>query len=354
MPTLRRWIETEYARLDAAGKSALADNFEAFNRAYFEGDYAVALAALPDLHNLAEALGEAEWRVVIDYYAANANAHWRGNLAAGLERATRAVVRAERLGLGQNIPALYAREALLMDWLETDGPGYAGEVEAALDAEPSNRLAPDLAGRFGLVRAHCLAARGDGQAALALALRSLPPLEWPEAYQHSLRAGALGWAGRHADALESYRLALRGLEALGHSIERDGARLGLAESHLALGHSDEALSVLEEARHAAERSINRAHGGLAKGLTGQALLEAGATREAAGWLEQALEAFDGLGWLRTEAEFALRRVKALHAAGEDGAACRAALEDASQRAQRLRSRDLHAEVAALAAGPGVG
>ncbi len=158
MPTLRRWIEGEYRRLDGAGKAALADCFEAFSRAFFEGDYVVALAAIADLHTLAGALNEPEWRVVVDYYAANARAHWQGDLAAGLETATRALVRAERLGRARGIPALYACEVLLMAWLETDGPGYAGEVEAALGEFSPDGLAPDLAARMGLVRSFQISA----------------------------------------------------------------------------------------------------------------------------------------------------------------------------------------------------
>ncbi len=348
MPTLRQWFEREYERLDGEGKSTLVDCFEAFNRAFFEGNYAAALDLIPDLTRLAEALGEPVWQVVVDYYAATASTYWRGDLGRGLEIATRAVVRAERLGAGRSIPALYAREALLYAWLETDSPGYAGDVSAALDEFPPDRLTPDLAARFSLVRAHCLAATRQGEAALSLALRSLPALEWPEAYQHNLRASALGWAGRHTEALEAYRAAIRAFDELGHSIERNGARLGQAEALLALGRADEALAVLEEVLNAAERSINRAHAGCAQGLTGRALLVSGDLEGAAAWFGAALETLDGLGWLRTEAEYGLARARALH--GIASAEAQAAVEAAERRARRLRSGDLRQAVEELRRG----
>lgn len=345
MPTLRRWFEREYKRLDGKGKSALVDCFEAFNRAFFEGDYVAVLDSIPDLTRLAEALGEPVWQVVVDYYAATASIYWRGDLGRGLDIATRAMAHAERLGAGRSIPALYAREALLYAWLETDGPGYAGNVSAALDEFPPDGLTPDLVARFSLVRAHCLAATGQGEAALPLALQSLPALEWPKAYQHNLRASALGWAGRHTEALREYRAAIRGFDELGHSIERNSARLGQAEALLALGRVDEALTALEEALDAAERSINQAHMGCAQGLTGRALLASGDMEGAAAWFGAALETLNGLGWLRTEVEYALARARALH--GLAGTEAQAALEEAERRARRLRSGDLQREVEEL-------
>jgi hypothetical protein len=355
MPTLRRWFGREYARLEAEGKSALAVGFEAANRAYFEGDYAVALGAIPEVRRLAEALGEPAWQVVADYYAATAAIGWQGDLSRGVALATQAVVRARRIGSHMATLDWYAREALLGAWLEVDGPGYVADVSDALDELPQAGMPPDVRTRFAIIRARCLAVRGDGEAALRLALEGLHTLEWPEPFEHSLRATALGWAGRHDEAVSSYRAAMDGYRGPGMAIERVGAQLGMVEALLALGRVDEALHLLDAVVEPARGSINRAQAGTAEGLTGQALLAQGSPADAANWLAAALGTLDGLGWLRSEAEFALRRVEALSVAGtgRSSEAWRAAVDDAATRIGRLRRESggtLGARLAQLEAG----
>jgi hypothetical protein len=95
MPTLSRWFEEEQDRLIAAGKSALAESFQAFRAAAFEPDVPAVLAAVPNLYALADALGEPVWRLVADYYAIFVECHWRGNVARALELATQASIRAD-------------------------------------------------------------------------------------------------------------------------------------------------------------------------------------------------------------------------------------------------------------------
>ncbi len=348
MPTLRRWFEREYRRLHAEGKSALVTRFETFRDAFFEGRYQSALDALPDLHALADALQEPAWHVVIDYYASSASTYWRGDLAHGLDFATQAVVWAERQASG-DVVAWYAREMLFYSWLETDGPGYAGDVMAALAEIPTGSMPDDLAARFALIHARCLALTGASQEVMSLVTGVLPALDWPPPYQHSAQAGALASIGRWEAALAAYRAAIRGFDGPAYTLDRTAAQLGLGETLIALGRLDEAARLLEQTYHAAQRSINRAHVAGAQALIGRVAAARGQHQLALTWFEAALDTFSGLGWLRSEAEIAVQRLTTWTAAGADegSEAWKLAWEDAWRRSRRLRSTDLEAKIETL-------
>lgn len=337
MPTLRRWFEVEYERLYADGKDTLVLAFETFCDLYFEGHPTEALTALPDVRALAQALGEPVWEVVADYYDASARINWLGDLVSGRDLAVRAAVRAARLDAP--LPALYAREALLSAWLDTDGPGYSADVLAAVEEVPRLEVTPDVAARFDLVYAHALAARGEGVRAARIALAALPALEWPPAYRHSVRGGTYLWRDRPAAAADAFRAAIAEFERGGRPVERTGAALGLGEALLALGELDDAAAALDDAHEGARRSSNRAHVGLARALMGRVLLAMEAAGDAADWLDASLEALDGLGWHRAEAETAVLRLYALRESGREwrGARWESALWEAEQAIDRLRN-----------------
>ncbi|HEC21403.1 MAG TPA: tetratricopeptide repeat protein [Chloroflexi bacterium] len=352
MPSLRRWLEREYHRLEVEGKAALVERFEAFNRAFFEADCDATLAALPELYRLADALGEPALRLVARYYAVIVDIYWLGDLAGGLDLATRSLVQAGGLPGANGIPAFFIREMLFYAWLETDGPGWASDVLAALEEIPRHALPPDLALRHDLLSVSCLAWGGQPDEALARLLALLPALDWPRPYHHSLRADALAQAGRLEEALADYEAAMRGFERMGYAIDGNAARLGLGDALVKLGRPDEGLEVLRAALARAERLPNRAHIGLAAGLLGQAQARRNALDEADEWLRRALETLDGLGWLRLEARFALDRLDLCRRAGcNPGAeAWQAARDDAARRVARLRSDDLKRELKALLTG----
>jgi tetratricopeptide (TPR) repeat protein len=353
MPTLRRWFETEYERLQAEGKDALALAFEAFCDLYFDGRPVEALTALPDVRALARALGEPVWEVVADYYDASARINWLGDLACGRDLAVRAAVHAA--SLNAPIPALYTREALLSAWLDTDGPGYSTDVLAAAGEVPQREVTPDVAARFDLVRAHALAACGEGDSAARTALAALPALRWPPAYQDNLRGSTLLWTDRPEEAAGAFRAAIDEFEGAGQGVERAGAVMGLGEALLALGDLDDALATLDAAHEQTQRSINRAHVAQVRGLVGRVLLAMEAPGDAAGWLDASLDAFDGLGWDRAEAETAVIRLVALRQAGRGrGKTWEAALWEAERAVGRLRDEGrgsgLADELSALSGG----
>jgi tetratricopeptide (TPR) repeat protein len=335
MPTLRRWFETEYERLQAKDKGALALAFDAFCDLYFDGHPVEALTALPDVRALAHALDEPVWEVVADYYDASAHVNWLGDLACGRDLAVRATVQAAHLNAP--IPALYARETLLLAWLDTDGPGFSTSVLAAVEEIPRHEVTPDVAARFDLVCAHALAACGEGDLAARTALAALPPLKWPPAYKHSLKGSTLLWTDRPEEAADAFRAAIEEFEGAGQRVERTGAAMGLGEALLALGDLDAALTTLDAAHEETQRSINRAHVAQARGLVGRVLLAMDTPSDAVGWLDSALEAFDGLGWDRAEAETAVLRLVALRQTGRArGARWDAALWEAERAVGRLR------------------
>lgn len=315
MPSLRHWFDLETERLAARGKTALIAQFDTFNAAFFGGDYEVALRLIPETARLAERLNEPGWSVVMDYYSAASAMGWLGHLADGLERATQTVIRAENLRDGQTL-GWYAREMLLGAWLDVDGPGYREHVEAALDKLPSGDLSRDLRARFEGVRARCEALAGQGESARDRWLAAVPRLDWPRCYVEAAQADTLVWVGRHDEAAKLYASAETGFERLRLPIERNGVRLGRAETLLSGGYIGMAEKVARQALHTAQRSINRGQVGRAEGLIGQILLERRLAGEAAIWLERALGALDGRGWWRLEAELAVAYVAALARSGD--------------------------------------
>jgi tetratricopeptide (TPR) repeat protein len=352
VPTLRRWIEREYKRLDAAGKTSLVEQFETFNQGYFEADYHTVLSLLPDLYKLADRHREPVWRLVATYYHIPAVIHWLGNLQRGLELVTGATVQAHRLLGDHSVLAIYIREMLLYAWLDTDGPGYAVDVLAAVAEIEQMELERDLARRFDLVRAQCLSAMGQGEEAFETITALLPDLNWPPPYHHSLRAGALAGINRLEEALSEYRKAHRGFQAINHAIECNEARLGIGETLLRLGRTQEGLGELRAALSNAQHGLNRAHIGRAQALIGRGLAQQGQYGKAVGWFAAGLEMLNELGWWRTEAEFAVERLKAMQDMGFapntetwiDG------YHDAARRVERLPSTDLSESLAELEQG----
>lgn len=315
MPSLRRWLDRESERLWAQGRQALAVRFDAFCDAFFGGDYPVALRLIPEVRALAERLGEREWVVLMDYYAASAAGGWRGHLGDALEIVTGAVVQAGGMAQAGVIGA-YVREALLATWLDIDGPGYLEHIAAALDEIPSEEMPRDLRARFEGVRARCEALAGDGEGARTRWLAALPHLDWPRHYVAAAQADSLLWVGRYAEAAALYEQAAAGFDADHLSIEGNAVRLARAESLLLGGHPPAAERVARLALQAAQRSINRAQVGMAEGLLGRAAAAQGQPDEAAVWTERALAALDGLGWWRLEAEIAVGYVARLAALGD--------------------------------------
>ncbi len=349
MPTLRRWIEREYKRLEAAGKTPLVERFETFNQGYFDANYHTVLSTLPDLYKLADNLQEPVWRLVVTYYHIPAVVHWLGNLQRGLELVTGATVQTHRLLGDYSVLAIYVREMLLYAWLDTDGPGYAMDVLAAAEEIDQMELERDLIRRFDLVRAQCLALLGQSQEAFEIITASLSDLDWPEPYHHSLRAGALVGVDRLEEALGEYQEAHRGFQKINHEIECNEAHLGIGETLLRLCRTQEGLDELRAALSRTQRGLNRAHIGRAQALIGRGLAQQGQYGKAVGWFAAGLETLDGLGWWRTEAEFAVEKLKAMQAMGftSNTDTWNAGYLDAAWRVERLPSVDLSEALVAL-------
>lgn len=349
MPTLRRWIEREYERLDAAGKNPLVERFETLNQRYFEADYHTVLSTLPDLYKLADSLREPVWRLVATYYHITAAIYWQGNLQRGLELATTATVQAHRLVGDYSVLGIYIRERLLYAWLDTDGPGYAVDVLAAVAEIDQNGLEGDLARRFDLVRAQCLAAMGENQEAFEITTALLPDLDWEMPYHHILRAGVLAGVNRLEEALNEYRAAHRGFREINHTIASNDAQLGIGDMLLRLDRTQEGLDELRAVLSSAQRGLNRSHIGLAQALIGRGLAQQRKYGKAVGWFTAGLETLNGLGWWRTEAEIAVEKLKAMHDMGftSDNDTWIEGYHDATWRVERLPSIDLNEELMAL-------
>lgn len=340
MPTLCRWFEQEYDRLYAEDKAELILSFDAFRRAYFDYDYQSVMQAIPDLYRLAAAFDEPVIRLATDYYRMVAEAYWLGDLSTALDLATASAVRARTmLGWG-TILETYLDFNLFFIWLDIDGPGYAPDVLAALGADCAD-LPRDLALRFELLRAYALMQNGDGQDALTLILATLPELgdDWPQPFRHAMRGDALAGVGRLEEALADYRLAMRGFGSLGHFIEATAIHISIGGTLVRLGNAAQGLKTLHAAYSAATHSLNQAHVGQAQGEAARALADLGHHRAAIEQYSAALDALEGLGWLRLEAELALERLKIVRQAGANELQEQWEA-DARRRVHRLRSTDL--------------
>src|SRR5574341_1195384 len=258
MPTLSCWSKEEQERLNAAGKSALAESFEAFRAAAFQPDIPAVLAALPNLYGLADALSEPVWRLAADYYAIFVECHWRGNLARALDLATQASIGAAHEPQARDVLALYLRESLLGAWLCTHAPRYAADVISAAGEILSNPLPPDLVSRFTMIRASAMVEiePAFGPTALALVIEHLPALNWPDAYERQMLGAALAWAERNEEALRETEAAADELNATNCLIEATEARLFAGTLRLRLDDVYGALRTFRDALSSAERTIN--------------------------------------------------------------------------------------------------
>lgn len=349
VPTLRRWIEREYERLDAAGKTPLVERFETFNQGYFEADYHTVLSTLPDLYKLADNLREPVWRLVVTYFHILAVTYWQGNLQRGLELATSATVQAHRLLGDYSVLAIYIREKLLHAWLNTDGPGYATDVLAAVAETDQMGLETDLAQRFDMVRAGCLSALGQYQEAFKIISTLLAELDWPPPFRRSLHAGVLAGIDRLEDALREYREAFRGFREINHTIDANETQLLIGDTLLRLGRTQEGLDELRAALSSTQRGLNRSHIGQAQALIGRGFAQIGQYGKAVGWFTAGLETLKSLGWWRTEAEFAVERLRAMHDMGftPNTDTWIEGYHDAACRVERLPSTDLREALLAL-------
>jgi tetratricopeptide (TPR) repeat protein len=350
VPALRQWLDGEYLRLESEGKSALVSCFVTFNEAYFRADYALALDSLPILTELADALDERLWQVVVRYYAASANLHWLGHLSTALDLTTQAVIESSHRRL--NIPGLYARELMLYAWLETDRVGYSQAVGDVVGEMKGITLPGDLQARFQLVEAYALAALGDGARARSLALETLPHFDWPRPHREMLQAAALAWVGRWGDALRLYRSAANGFDREALTLDRNAALLAAADMMLAQAQYRDAAALVEEALPLIEPSINAAHLAEASRLLAESCLGQNDAAEATGYYDRALERLAGLGWRRTEAEIALRRLEVYRSLGMQSRPSEwyTACEETRRWLDQLRSTDLYTRLDAIESG----
>ncbi|MBN1120493.1 MAG: hypothetical protein JXJ17_05405 [Anaerolineae bacterium] len=350
MPALRQWLDGEYPRLESEGKSALVSCFVTFNEAYFRSDYTLALDSLPILAELIDALDERLWRVVIGYYAASANLHWLGYLSTALDLTTQAVIESSRGRL--NIPGLYARELMLYAWLETDRVGYSQAVGDVVGEMKEVALPGDLPARFKLVEAYALAALGNGEKARSLALEALPRFDWPWPHREMLQAAALAWVGRWEDSQRLYRSAAEGFDREAMFLDRNAALLAAADMMLARTRYRDAAALVEETLPLVEPSINVAHLAESYRLLAESCLGQNDAVGAVGYYDRALGQLAGLGWRRTEAEIALRRLEAYRSLGMQSRPSEwyAACEEARRWLNQLRSTDLYAWLDAIESG----
>ena len=350
MPSLRRWIETDSQRLRQAGKSALVERFEQFNRDYFDSNYGAVISAYSDLYQLAERHKEPLWGLLTQYYEATSSIYWRGNLARGLDIATQLIIDGKKFRTRVAVPMVYFQEILLYAWLETDGPGYAQQVLDVVTTTLSTLKQSDLIGRYQLLQAQCLVTLQDQQTAYDLYLSaSSLLLDWPTPYHQGIKATALMAVDKLDEALPLFKSALLGYGELGLLFECSETRLRMAEIYLKRKQFEQAILLAEDVLNQANGIIhNQAHIGFGLHLMGQALVRQGLIAEGTGCFAIALETLDGLGWLRTEAEIGLALLKHRDKSGQPDNFTRAdMLEDVRHRVYRLRSDDLHEQFLAL-------
>jgi hypothetical protein len=340
MPTLNRWFTAEYHRLSAEGKDPLVEAFETLRSAFFSEEVAIVHTTLPRVYELTNLFHEPLWRLAADYYAILMEMIWHGNLAKGLDLATQAVIHAAQLRPGEALD-WYLREVLLDAWLSTDGPGYAADVLAALDEIELEGQPVDMQARLIILRAFAVtqADPACGHEALQMVMSVLPTLTcWETAYCLRVRAMGLIWANRPAEAVRDYEGAVAEFEGMGHAIAANDSRLSLGDALIRAGRPEDGIDVLRAALSAAEHLPNRAQIGMAQGGTGMALIMLDQPEIACEWLGAALTTLEGLGWLRSEAEYALARARLSGAAGY--ASEPDDRQYARQCIEKLRSTDL--------------
>ncbi|NDJ34880.1 MAG: hypothetical protein GYB64_09445 [Chloroflexi bacterium] len=338
MDALRRWIDEEARRLQAAGKSGLLDLLENFLDAFFGAQYTHAAALLARLEEAIEAYQEPSWRLLTAYYRALIALNWEGNVAGSLDIALNGYLTAERLGPRAATLRMFLHEVMLYAWLATDGPGYAS---TALDTLAQLRTVDnESAARADLLRAHCLAHQGRGAEGSQTLNRLAAELDWPAPYLHSLRGTSLLWQERYPEALHAFERALSGFGEFAMLHECNEIRLAIANLHLDAGDYQASIHAAEQLLVRASDTGNDGHLGLGLAVLGSALHRHGQWLEAIGCLTVALETLYGRGWLRDEAEIALERITICGKLDDHHLCDETIHAEAAQRVYRLRSTDL--------------
>lgn len=338
MPTLYDWIQYEYELLAANGKQSFADSFEDFRQHFFAGHYEIALNAVYDLRQGADALGETNWLGVIDYFEAASELYWRGNLAAALDRITNGLLTFQGK---EHAPAWYTMELAFDIWLAMDALGYAPKVLQSMRQVRVRSLPDDLQARFDLVKAKSLAALGDVKPASEIVLSRLDVLPWPEAYLSSLRGEVLIWQRRYPEALEQLQLAVKQFTDLGMPLEACGIQLLVAQVYHEQGRYDRALAESEQVLKAAEGGVNRSQSAFTLGQMGKTHRKMAQNEQAVATSKAALSRLEGLGWLRHEADYAMTSLYASVDVGGDWAN---EYRQAERCVYRLLSTDLQNEL----------
>ncbi len=339
MSTLYDWLQLEYERLLRQGQPGFVEQFEGFRKDFFAAEYHKALTEFSVLRQTASLLKQPKWIAIIDYFEAAAELYWRGNLAAALDHITSALLVFNKTS---DIPTQYALELVMDIWLATDGPGYAPQVLQSLKDPALHTVGLDARARFALIRARALATLGQGEAAADLVNAQLNMLDWPEPYLISLRGESLLWQARYGEAAVQLELATAGFAELGMLAEHGNVQLTLAEAQAGQHQYDKALETLETTIASATKTVNQSNVGHALGQMGMVLRQMGNSRQAVASCQEALTHLDGLGWLRSEALYAMEILFA-QVGGETVIDHTARLQ-AEKKVFRLLSTDLAEEL----------
>jgi tetratricopeptide (TPR) repeat protein len=254
-----------------------------------------------------------------------------GDLGRTLDLAFRALTTVEKLAdPAHHSLQLCARLTVARCWLKMDEVGYAPDVARLIQTT----LAEGDTGEWWFWY----------QASLAWAFGALNQQEEADSILARMLADFPGWMARpdqiEARAYVAYRMR-RLPEGQRYAAVRCELNRALCLNEA--GAYDRSMEVLQAIRPQTLHLANRHYPGLFYCLCGRNANAAGEYDHAAADLGEALNYYDGRGWLRDEARITIERLEALRHLG-DHPDWRSLAGKARSRVARLRSTDLQARL----------
>lgn len=349
MPSVWSWVRADQLRLLRQNKTDLFASIHAFFKAFEHDDFLRADRTIQRAGALAEEMEEPWWWAFCRHWQLQTWLYGLGLISRSLDLAIATVSEIEKDSIFADLPQRFCLyDDLLRCYLDTDPVGYRDEIVStaehllqagAADYECQRCIMGDL------VAVHTRAGELD------------QALDWCQVKQARTRTqlgeiaedlAHIAFQGeKFEEAAIHFGQASMEYEEDKRPIYAAGAHISQALSLIRLGQIDQAACLLDHAQEQVQHANNPKRIWMAFEVRGELLASQGKYREAAEAFGQALAVMDSLGWLRREAEIALKRVEALaHTLGEK--AQRRAIEDARVRVVRLKSEDLRSRLDTLA------
>jgi tetratricopeptide (TPR) repeat protein len=349
MPSIWEWVNDTQVRLLRKGKIDLLSSMHTFFEAFEQDDFTRADLAISRAVTLAKEVDEPWYWAFCSHWQLQTWLYGLGMIARSLDRVIAVIKEIELDPIYADLPQRFCLyDDLLRCYLDTDPVGFHDEIVktaeyllqmGASDYECRRCIMGDL------IAAHTRTGEFDHA------------LDWCQIKQARTRTQRGEVAedlahisferGDNEEAVRYFVQASQEYKQDGRPLYAAGADVLQARALVRLGQLDEANRLLDAAQTRIQHAKNPKRTWMALEVRGELLMSRGNYGAAAAAFCSALGVMGTLGWLRREAEIALKRVEALaHTPNDDDWV--EAFQDAQTRVERLKSTDLRPRLDSLA------